>query len=195
MSLKVFNFEAACLYAILDGNGRYFLKSSMPKDLLKENVTTGNVIYEWWVEEYEQYEHSRRWYMWAGAAFVALLAYALATANYLFVLIVVILGIIVYLHKMHAPIKVYFAITETGIILGKKFYRYNELENFWVIYNPPTVKNLYFTLNNMVKHRLQVPLLDYDPRPVREYLKQYVTEDLEQEEEPLSDRLARILKI
>jgi hypothetical protein len=96
---------------------------------------------------------------------------------------------------MQEPMDVYFAITETGINLGKKYYRCNELSNFWLIYNPPEVKNLYFGLNSVVKHRLQVPLLDFDPRPIREYLNQFLTEDLEQEEEPLSDRLARILKI
>lgn len=167
----------------------------MPKDLLQESVATGNVVYEWWVEEYERYEHTKRWYMVAAILFLALLAYALITQNYLFVLIVVIMGIIVYLHDMHDPIKVYFAITETGVILGKKFYRFSEFSNFWIIYNPPEVKNLYFTLENVVKHRLQVPLMDYDPRPIRDYLKQYISEDLEQEEEPLSDRISRALKI
>lgn len=167
----------------------------MPKDLLKENVSTGNVVYEWWIEEYDKHEHSRRWYMVLGIILVAILAYALLSQNYLFALIVVLFGVIVYLHDMQTPMKVYFAITEVGLILGKKFYKFNELSNFWVIYNPPEVKNLYFTLSNVVKHRIQVPLLDYDPRPVRDYLKQYLTEDLEQEEEPLSERLARALKI
>ncbi len=167
----------------------------MPKDLLKENVATGRVVYEWWVKEYEKRERSKRWYMVATISVVALLAYSLISQNYLFSLIVVLFGIIVYLHDMQNPIDVYFAITEVGIILGKKFYRYNELSNFWIIYNPPEVKNLYFTLNNMVKHRLQVPLLDYDPRPVRDYLKKFLKEDLDQEEEPMSDRLARTFKL
>ena len=148
----------------------------MPKDLLKENVAIGQIIYEWWLEEYEQYDHSRRWYLVAMLVFAALFAYALFTQNYLFVLIIVIMGIIVYLHDMHTPLKVYFAITETGIILGKKFYRYSELSNFWIIYNPPDVKNLYFTLSNIVKHRLQVPLMNYDPRPVRDYLNRYLAD-------------------
>ncbi len=167
----------------------------MPKDLLKENVATGRVVYEWWVKEYEKRERSKRWYMIAAISVVGLLAYSLISQNYLFSLIVVLFGIIVYLHDMQNPIDVYFAITEVGVILGKKFYRYNELSTFWIIYNPPEVKNLYFTLNNMVKHRLQVPLLDYDPRPVRDYLKKFLKEDLDQEEEPMSDRLARTFKL
>ncbi len=155
----------------------------------------GKVVYEWLVKEYEQYEHSRRWYLIAGLLGSACLVYAIATANYLFALILALFAIVLYLHEMQTPLEVYFAITETGIILGKKYYRYSELSNFWLIYNPPEVKTLYFRLNNFVKHRLQVPLLDYDPRPIRNYLNQFITEDLEQEDEPLSDRMARILKI
>jgi len=96
---------------------------------------------------------------------------------------------------MQEPIELFFAITETGIVLGNKYYRYSELANFWVIYNPPEVKTLYFSLNKMVKHRLQVSLDNYDPRPIRDYLGQYLEEDLEQEEEPLSDRFARLFRL
>ncbi len=167
----------------------------MPKDITKENVNVGNLVYEWAVKEYEKYERSRRWYIAMGVAGIASLAYAIMSGNYLFALVIILFGTVLYLHDMQEPMEVYFAITETGIILGKKYYRYSELSNFWLIYNPPEVKNLYFGLNSVVKHRLQVPLLDFDPRPIRDYLNQFLTEDLEQEEEPLSDRLARILKI
>ena len=47
----------------------------MPKDLLKENVAIGQIIYEWWLEEYEQYDHSRRWYLVAMLVFAALFAW------------------------------------------------------------------------------------------------------------------------
>ena len=167
----------------------------MPKDLTKENVNAGKIIYEWTVREYEQYERGRGWYIMMGVASLALLIYAVVTANYLFSLVIMLFGIILIMHELQEPQEVYFGITESGIILGKKYYRYSELGNFWIVYNPPEVKNLYFSINNVLKHRLQVPLLDYDPRAIRDYLNQYLTEDLDQEEEPLSDRLARLLKI
>lgn len=167
----------------------------MPKDLLKENVPTGEVVYEWWIKEYDKQEHSKRWYTIATIMVIGLLVYAVISQNYLFALTVVLFGIIIYLHDMQAPLDVYFALTNTGIILGKKFYRYNELSGFWIIYNPPEVKNLYFGLDNVVKHRLQVPLLDYDPRPVRDHLKRYLSEELDQEEEPFSDKMARAFKL
>jgi hypothetical protein len=130
-----------------------------------------------------------------GGVALLLVGYAFVSANYLFALIIVLFVIILYLHNLQEPLAVPFAITTAGIIVGKKFYRYSELKNFWIIYQPPLVKNLYFTLNQVFRHRLQVPLLDHDPRPIRDYLSQYLSEDLEQEEEPLSDRMARLFKL
>ncbi len=167
----------------------------MPQNLTKEDVSIGKIIYQWMIKEYEQYDRERRWYIIMGLLAIALVIYGVAVANYLFALIIVLFGIILYLHHMQAPLEVPFIMTETGIVLGSKFYRYSELKNFWMIYNPPDIKNLYFGLNNIIKHRLQIPLLDYDPRPIRSYLAQYLSEDLEQEEEPLSDRLARLFQL
>ncbi|MEK7625722.1 MAG: hypothetical protein AAB467_05270, partial [Patescibacteria group bacterium] len=147
------------------------------------------------IKEYETYDRSRRWYFVMVAIGLLLIAYAMMSANYLFALVVILFGIVLYVHEMQEAIDVYFAITETGIIIGRKFYRFSELEGFWLIYNPPEVKNLYFRLKNVVRFRVKIPLLDFDPRPIREYIKQFLTEETEHEEEPLSDRLARVFKI
>lgn len=130
-----------------------------------------------------------------GIVGVSLLVYSIIDANYLFVLIIVLFGIILFLQEMQEPMDVTFAITETGVVVGRKFYSYSELENFWMIYNPPMVKTLYFLTKDLLKHRLQVALLDNDPRPIRDFLSQYLKEDLEQEDEPLSDKMGRTLKL
>jgi len=167
----------------------------MPKDITKEDAVIGEVIYQWAVKEYNSHDRDRRWYVLTGITGVALFVYAIIAANYLFALILVLFGIILYMHDLLEPMEVNFAITSTGIILGKKYYRYNELKNFWMIYNPPEVKNLYFSTQNLAKHRLQVPLLNNDPRPIRDYLNKFVMEDLEEEEEPMSDRFGRLFKL
>jgi hypothetical protein len=164
----------------------------MPVNLNKEDVNYGDIVYEWDIKEYEKYSRDRRWYIAMGVAAAFLILFAFFTANYLFALLIVLFGMIIFMSDMREPMSIPFAITNTGIIVGNKYYRYGELGNFWMIYNPPAVKNLYFTFNNVLRHRIQVPLLDYDPRPIREYLGQFLEEDLEQEEEPLSDKIARL---
>lgn len=167
----------------------------MPQDIVKNEVDIGDVVFEWTVKEYEQYEHEHRWYVLMGIIGVALVAYALISGNYLFALVIVLFGIILFMHDMVEPMDIPVVITETGIVIGKKYYRYSELASFWMIYDPPAIKNLYFGMNGLFRHRIQVPLLDNDPRPIREHLNQFIEEDLEQEEEPLSDRISRLFKL
>ena len=167
----------------------------MPVDLTKTQVNTGKTVYQWLVKEYEKYWRSPRWYAVMAIIGVAMIIYSVVSANYLFTLIVVLVGIVTFLHDSQEPRDVPFAIMERGILLGKKFYLFSELKNFWILYDPPYLKQLYFELDNMLKHRLYVPLMDYDPRPIREYLAKYLEEDLEQDEEPMIDRLTRMIKI
>lgn len=167
----------------------------MPQNILNSNVNIGDVQYEWSVKEYERHERGKNWYLIMSVLALLLIGYGVVSGNYLFALITVLFGIILFMQDMVEPMEVYFALTNTGIVVGKKFYRYSELNNFWIIYNPPFTKNLYFGQNSILRHRIQVPLYDFDPRPIREYLVQYLQEDLEQEEEPLSDRMSRLMKI
>lgn len=167
----------------------------MPHNLAKENINFGDVFLKWSVKEYQKYERSRRWYAVAAIIGLMLVVYAVVAANYLFAMVIVLFGAILLMGAMGEPLEIPFAITSAGIIIGDKFYRYSELAGFWVIYNPPDVKNLYFSFNQLFHHRLQVPLGDLDPRSVRDFLNQYLSEDLEQEDEPLSDRISRLFRL
>ena|SRR3989344_9280896 len=167
----------------------------MPINLNKAEANTGRVVFDWVVNEYEKHDRSKRWYVLMAVVGAALLLYAVISGNYLFALIVVLFGIILFLQDMLQPAEVSFAITEAGIVVGNKFYPFKEITNYWMIYNPPEVKNIYFSTNNILKHRLQISLLDNDPRPIRDFLNQFLVEDLDQEEEPLSDRLGRVFKL
>ena len=167
----------------------------MPANLNKVEANIGGVVFDWEVNEYEKHDRNKRWYVITAVVGVALLLYSVISGNYLFALVVVLFGIVLFLQDMQQPMQVSFAVTETGIVVGSTYYPFKEITNYWIIYSPPEVKNIYFTTNNILKHRLQIPLLDNDPRPIREYLNEFLVEDLDQEEEPLSDRLGRMFKL
>lgn len=167
----------------------------MPQDIVKQDVNIGEVVYQWTVAEYTKHNRNKRWYLIAGVVGLAMVVYAVLSSNALFALIIVLIGIILFMQDMVEPMDVPMAITNTGIVVGSKYYRWSELKNFWVIYDPPQIKNLYFGLDNLLRHRIQIPLGDNDPAAIRDYLNQYLEEDLDQEEEPLSDRLGRVWKL
>ncbi|MEK7125369.1 MAG: hypothetical protein AAB880_00480, partial [Patescibacteria group bacterium] len=153
------------------------------------------ILIEWLVPEYREHSRSRRWYMVAGTILVLLLTYCLLTANFLFALIIIIASIIVILQDKHAAPKIPFAITEAGIGLGKDFYDYAKLQSFWLYYEPDEAKTLFLEFKNRVRPRLAIPLFNKNPLHVREHLLEFLPEDLEKENEPVSEQLSRLLKI
>jgi hypothetical protein len=111
-------------------------------------------------------------------------------------MIIIVISIIIILNDGQKPMTVNFSITDEGVMIGKKFYDYDELKNFSVIYKPRRdIKNLYFEFKNPIKQRLSIPLMDQDPLKIRKYLLKYLEEDLERTDPPLSENLARLFKL
>ncbi|PIT87641.1 MAG: hypothetical protein COU31_01660 [Candidatus Magasanikbacteria bacterium CG10_big_fil_rev_8_21_14_0_10_40_10] len=167
----------------------------MPVNLQKEKATVGEIKFNWKIREYEKVDRDQRWLIVMLVLAGLLVFFGLWSQNYLFVLLIVLFGIIMWLHTKQDPLEIDFSITQTGIMIGDKFYRFSEIKDFWLIYNPPEVKTLYLGFNRAFAHRLHIPLLDVDPQPIREYLNQFLEENMEEEEEPLSDKLARVFRL
>jgi len=102
--------------------------------------------------------------------------------------------LIIFLHSTKKPDKVSLAITEDGLEVGNNFYLYKEIKKFWIIYEPPDVKNLYFDFKGL-RPTLIIPLENKNPVQIRKILLDYLDEDLEKEDESLSEYLGRKLKI
>jgi len=103
--------------------------------------------------------------------------------------------LIIVLSSKREPLKVSFKIFEDGIMIGRNFYEWDQMNNFWIIYDPPRVKRLYIDLKGTLLRDFSVPLQDKDPVKIRRILKQYLPEDLTRQYETLADRLNRWLKI
>ncbi len=164
----------------------------------KNNNTTddSSLIIEWRVPEFETHQRTKKWYFYAILISAILLLFAFLSGNYLFAIFIILSAIIIVLHDKQEPIPVYFAITTTGIIIGKKRYDYSELKNFSIVFKPHlNKKNLYFEFKSATKMRLSIPLMDMDPLLIRKNLLKFLPEDLDRTDEPLSESLSRLLKI
>lgn len=153
------------------------------------------ILANWEIPEYESYPRSKRWYLVAFLAFFGLLIYCLYTANFLFAVILVFIALIQYLNEKSSVNQLLFTITPDGIYVGDKFHPYKTIDNFYIIYEPPEIKKLFFIFKNPLKPRLSIPLLEENPVIIREALKRYLDEDLEKEYEPLTEKLSRMLKL
>jgi len=62
-------------------------------------------------------------------------------------------------------------------------------------YEPDEAKTLFFEFKNRVRPRLSIPLENKNPLKIRAILLKYLPEDVERENEPLSEQLSRLLKL
>lgn len=168
--------------------------TTMPQQMARTTVA-GDILHQWTIQEYEQYTRKLSWFVLMGIVGSVLIILALWRGNFLFLVIIILFGIILFLQSEQRPPQIPFKITDIGIIIGSRLYAYDELENFYIIYQPPVVKSLYFETKAPYRPRIHIPLLDQNPLEIRESLLQFLPEDLEQEQEPLSERMARDLQI
>lgn len=162
----------------------------MDKKEIKEEVIS------WHVPEFIAYERGRNWYIIAGLVAFGFLVFSYFTHDFLFALIVIIATLLYVLNHGQEPMVINVDLTDEGVVIGRKFYDYDELKNFSVLYKPKQgIRNLYFEFKNGFKHRLSVQLDGMDPIVIRDYLLRYLHEDLERTDLPVSESLARLLKL
>ncbi|MBU1783082.1 MAG: hypothetical protein ABIJ83_04570 [Patescibacteria group bacterium] len=163
---------------------------------LEQKIDYGKELASWGIPEYEKHNRTKKWYILASAVFLILLACAFFSGNFLFAIILIMIALIVILHDGQDPSWLTFVITEDGIIVGKKFYDYDEIKDFSIVYKPQQgLKNIYFNFKNVVKPRLSVSLENMNPLPIRESLLKYLIEDLERTGQSISEVFAKLFKL
>jgi hypothetical protein len=154
-----------------------------------------NTSFSW--ECYDRPHHDRG-PMWFAVAFMiglGLLIYAVLSANFLFAFIIILFALVTYLSAQAGPVRITCAVEDGGIRVGNDLYPFREIRRFWFVYQPPEVRNLYFETSSWIHPRISLDLENANPNDIRTALGQFVREDLQQDEEPMSDYLTRILKL
>ena len=164
----------------------------MEKD---DKIQDQEILMSWEFPEYLKPERGKIWYVCFFSVVILLLIYSMITINFLFAIIVIISSIIVLMRFKHQPGVVDFAITKDGLMVEEKFYAFEQIQDFYIIYKPKEIKNLYFEFKSIVRPRIIIPLEDQNPLAVRDLLKQYLDENLEKEQEPASEAFRKLFKL
>ncbi len=115
----------------------------------------GEEIMGWEVPEHESYERTKRWYIVAITIALLLLLFSFLTMNFLFAVIIIVVVLIVILRDDQKIEMVKFSITDEGVVIGRRFFDYDEIENFSIVYKPrQEAKNLYFDRSNELFNRI-----------------------------------------
>jgi len=172
----------------------------MPDDIKpKENETTkedhGKILASWTFPEFIKYVRTTGWYIGISIVIIGIIVYSILTKDYLFLIFIVIIVAIYYLRAKREPMLIKLNVTEDGLEVSDSFYQYKDIKNFWIIYEPPAVKMLYFDFKTGIRPRLSIFLENQNPLKIRKILLDYLEEDLTKENESFTDGMMRILKL
>ena len=170
-------------------------KNIASKQTQNDDFDVGIPQISWQTWEYMPHERSRLWFIISSVIGASLLVYSIATENYLFAIIVLMMGVILLVNSLRHPDRVDVHITDLGLVVGNHFFDYKDIKDFSIIYNPPEVKALYIDFQRIWQPLMVIQLEDTDPNAIREALLPYVFENMEREEENLTEMVRRLYKL
>ncbi|MBN1326127.1 hypothetical protein JW977_04095 [Candidatus Falkowbacteria bacterium] len=168
----------------------------MPKEefINDNNNDYGQVFFQWEIPEFIKQQRSLLWYLAAVIVGLGIIIYSIFTVNYLFALIIILATFIIFLKDYVSPGILLFQITEDGIFIGNQFISYDRMKNFYIIYDPPVVKKLFFRLKGFYPI-ISIPLENKNPLLIRKKLLEYLKEDVEKKHQSIDDQLENIFKL
>ena len=172
--------------------GLWYTVYTMPEN---EAPAKGKSLLSWEFPEYVHPPRGRGWYLSFAAVVVIVITTSIWSANYTFAFIIAI-GAFIYLVRMRRqPPMIPFTIFEDGIQVGGRFYKWEDFREFIILYRPPEIKKLYLEFKSNIRPALDISLEAQNPLRVRSLLSQYLSENIQREDEPLADQWSRFLKL
>ncbi|MBU0963998.1 hypothetical protein KKC06_03090 [Patescibacteria group bacterium] len=159
-------------------------------------IDHGETLAAWDFPEFTKYKKSALWYLVMIITVTGLVLFGIFTQSYLFIILIFILIVIYVMRSRREPSLLSINITEDGISIGQNtFYKWKDIRSFWIIYEPPEIKNLYFDFKTGLRPSISISLENQNPLRIRKMLSEYLPEDTDKENESFSDGLGRILKL
>lgn len=155
----------------------------------------GTTLLTWQFPEFEVHERGTAWYFVMTLLGGGLLLSALFSGNFLFALILILLVMLFLFYHRRGPRTLTCTLTTQGVVIDNTFRPYKDIKEFRIVYDPPDVKKLYLFFASALQLSITVFIEDENPVQIREVLERYVAEDAENTDEPLSDIIARWLRL
>jgi hypothetical protein len=150
-------------------------------------------LVSWGFPEFAKRVRPLRWWIAATAAWLALIIWAIFWQHSFLFLLVLLFGAIIFItQERREPDTSECRITPDGVEVDDRLYPFTQLEQFYIIYQPPSVMNLYLERGGF-RPTVAIPLGQQDPQVVREALQPRLKEDKSRQGEPVLDQMARRL--
>lgn len=153
----------------------------------------GTVLLQWQAPEHEPLElgpHSR---IVVTFLLIAIVAWALYTNSPLMAITFILIGVIGYLSIGREAEIIDFFVTTKGIVAGRNFYEYEDIESFHFYDEPPFDNLLSIKTDGKLVSHVHIPIMTQSADVLYQTLSKYVPED--KHEPSLVDTLEKLLHI
>ena len=145
----------------------------------------------WTAYEFEYKHKSIVWYFVLGIIATGLSLWAFARGSFVEMILYIFGGLSTFLFAIRRPQKRKYSLTSKGLKIDKELYSYQNMDSFWIHYEPDERQELVVRLTHSMIQTISAPLSNQDPVEVRKYLLAFIPEKVE-EDSPL-DMIARRL--
>ncbi len=166
----------------------------MPEEEEKRTDQLLEIAFSWSCPEFQKHPKGTFWYLISAVIFLLAVGWAILVANYLFAVFLILFYALILLYEFRGSKIVKCVLTPDGVEFGGYFYPYQDFKSFFIIYRENGTKKLYFNFRNPLRGRLAILLESQNPLSIRDFLNDFLKEDLDQEAEPLFDQIGRWLK-
>jgi len=131
---------------------------------------------EWTAPEFTKYKRGKKWFILPGLIALVVIIIAILLKNFLLVVIAVLAFFTIYIYATKEPKKIKFSISGKGVQVDKHIYRFEDLESFWIFYEPPKIKELSIRSKKKFIPYIKIPLNKQNPAEIRELLLKFLPE-------------------
>ena len=142
----------------------------------QQERSMNNVLLHWQAPEYEIFEKSKKWYLYALLLLAVVVAFAVYTESPVMAITFILIGVVGYIFVNRTPRILDFSITHDGVIAGRDLYEFDNMLSFWIFYDPGQVKVISLHMKNKIMPFVHIPIHDEDPLEIRQVLLEYVPE-------------------
>lgn len=160
----------------------------------EEMIDEGTLLYSFQAPEYMTEQRGKVWYIGMGIGIITGVLIGIFQESLSLILLSITIGAIYTLTHNKKPKIVEVRFTENGMVWREKFYLYQEIEKFWILWEPGERKTLHLWVTKGFLKEIIIPIHSQKMSKIRDVLGYYVPE-IEGVKEPLPDLLTRKLKL
>lgn len=157
------------------------------------HIDRGAPVYEFETLS-DPHQRSRGWFIGMAIFFAAVVALNIVLRLYMSAVVIVLLALILFTTATRKNKKLMVRFFAAGLGLNDQFYPWHEFSKFWVLYEPPALKQLHFLRRTRLINELSIDLGSENPLKIRDMLLAFLPEDPTKEETRV-DLVTRTFKL